>query len=230
MEAKEFDSIQNTRMCLLASPEAEPPPARLDEEAPKITLAFLESVATTGSLKEADELEPEKVATVALTVSTLIEDACAHCAGAESEHNASSSNTPGKPTVTAKNAEIYATPMLQLSNPLMQQMDVRAEQQAAAMDARKEMQHSLWEMQQVLLQAFSTQKEQHKQAFSTHEEEQKEERVEEQALFLQEQTQQLTQFHTQVPAEVTKALQDYFETIRAAGAARRRSGRSGTTE
>jgi len=109
MAVKEFDSTADTRMSLerspLASPEAEPPPARLDEEAPEIALAFSETVLTTRSLEEADELDPEKVAS--LRISTLIEDACANGAGTESEHSASSSDTPGTPTLTAEDAEIY---------------------------------------------------------------------------------------------------------------------------
>jgi len=194
MEAKEFDSTADTRMSSerspLASPEAEPPPARLDEEAPEIAMAFSETVATTGSLEEADELDPEKVAS--LIISNLIEDACANGAGTESEHSASSSDTPGTPTVTAEDAEIYATPMLPSPNVLMQQLNARADQQAAAMEVQSE--RRFREMQQMLLQDFSTQKE-----------ELKAERVEEQARFLQEQAKQLTQFRTQVAAEVTDA-------------------------
>jgi len=200
MAVKEFDSTADTRMSLerspLASPEAEPPPARLDEEAPEIALAFSETVLTTRSLEEADELDPEKVAS--LIISTLIEDVCANGAGTESEHSASSSDTPGTPTVTAEDAEIYATPMLPSSNVLMQQLDARADQQAAAMEVRSE--RRFREMQQMLLQGFSTQKE-----------ELKAERAEDQASFLQEQPKQLTQFRTQVAAEVTDALQDNFD-------------------
>jgi len=43
MVAKEFDSTADTRMSSdrspLASPEAEPPPARLEEEAPEIAMS-----------------------------------------------------------------------------------------------------------------------------------------------------------------------------------------------
>jgi len=228
MVAKEFDSTADTRMSSkrspLASTEAEPPPARLDEEAPEIAMAFSETVAITGSLEEADELDPENVAS--LIIPTLIEDACANGAGAESEHSAGSSDTPGTPTVTAQDAEIYATPMLPSPNVLMQQVDARADQQAAAMEVRSETRFR--EMQQMLLQGFSTQKEELTamkdmqqmllQGFSTQKEELtamkeelKAERVEEQARFLQEQAKQLAQFHTQVAAEVTDALQDRFD-------------------
>ena len=207
MVAKEFDSTADTRMSSkrspLASTEAEPPPARLDEEAPEIAMAFSETVAITGSLEEADELDPEKVAS--LIIPTLIEDACANGAGAESEHSAGSSDTPGTPTVTAQDAEIYATPMLPSPNVLMQQVDARADQQAAAMEVRSETRFR--EMQQMLLQGFSTQKEE----LTAMKEELKAERVEEQARFLQEQAKQLAQFHTQVAAEVTDALQDRFD-------------------
>ena len=76
--------------------------------------------------------------------------------------------------------------MLPSPNVLMQQLDARADQQAAAMEVRSERRFISREMQQMLLQGFSTQKE-----------ERKAERVEEQARFLQEQAKQLTQFRTQ---------------------------------
>jgi len=74
--------------------------------------------------------------------------------------------------------------MLPSPNVLMQQLDARADQQAAAMEVRLE--RRFREMHQMLLQGFSMQKE-----------ELKAERVEEQAQFLQEQAKQLTQFRTQ---------------------------------